>query len=310
MKNLKIYDKNFRNKLGALGISVVMGVTFVGFTGCSNNSCDNDSAVYTVEKTNFERYDDKYFDILKNGASKFSDVCDNKYALYDRIIDMRKVQEASGTDGVCYPYYDCVYPVKSANLTSPHFGVGVVDGVIGVAKGYDVLGGAWFNGNKLIVPDSYMWASKILKVPFPNYESPKFVASLKYDELRGCVSGKYLSYEYELTAKEDINYFDYLPEAKKLKNDNSVLNIHEGDSICYKALYHVDSETGKLVLVADTQTGIGSDDKNVKDSLTGDYDEVVMSINVIEKNGKDREFDDSNDVYKYVNEQMSARKIR
>ena len=53
MKNLKVYDKNIRKKVGTIVLSIVLGATSIGLSGCSKEKTEkpvSNEIVYTVEK--------------------------------------------------------------------------------------------------------------------------------------------------------------------------------------------------------------------------------------------------------------------
>ena len=75
-------------------------------------------------------------------------------------------------------------------------------------------------------------------------------------------------------------------------------SIKEGDYIHYEGLYLAND--GKLELLANKQTGIGSDSDNVKESVKGNLDELLKPISSLKNAKPSEEFKNNYQFDKFV----------
>ena len=96
MKNLKIYDKNLRKKVGTIALSFVLGITSIGFNGCSKEKekeTTSNEIVYTVEKDDEQLEYEKDTRVLGYPLSQNVTLKSNDTAEYNRYIDLNKLSD-------------------------------------------------------------------------------------------------------------------------------------------------------------------------------------------------------------------------
>ena len=277
MNNIKLYEKNLKKRVGALALSIALGATSFGITGCVNDK-QNDSKnniKYTVEEGNNRP---EY--IINYSSSLLSRAKSNDDAVYENYVNLSNLAIDDIND--LENDIDYVYPTRSLKLSNSikdSFGMEYAAFPTGVFK--------WSRDK--IVPDSYRWAENYFGEEFNNNLS---TIKFSIDELKSNNDNYYVNCDLNITFDKDID----IPNGIKYLDNNNFYEtygmqkpIKKGDKLNYKALYLLDyDENGnkKLILIADEQTGIGSDCDNIKNNVKHNYNDVFKSLSSIEIESK------------------------
>lgn len=306
MKNLKIYDENIRKKVGTIALSFILGVTSLGFTGCSKEKAEDKTSneiVYTVEKDDEQLEYENDTRILEYSLSQNVDTKDDKIAEYKRYIDLNKLSDLDLTkvnildinnqqnDNYLIDY---VYTARDGGYTNSYMPSEKMKEFMKEDINYDNYSSGLFKGCNRIMPNEYKWAENI----FGNGSNREKTEELiTIEELYGINGNHYVHYEYTSIAKQKIDAPFEVPQ-DYIKEYGFPESIKEGDYIHYEGLYVVDN--GKLELLADKQTGIGSDNDNVKESLKGNLDDVLKPISSLENAKPSETFENNYQFDKFV----------
>lgn len=311
MNNLKIYEKNLKKKVGAIALSIVLGVTTLGLTGCSKDAKEEtkDNVVYTVEDViddyNVLDYHTSYAKIKKDA------VCEN-------YVDLNQLPDCSATsimtgdmvgmseEELANTNYklDYVYPVRELKLSSG----GVIENI---GTGYTSMTTATFRHDRaIIIPDCYKWAENYFGSGFDSYLS---TINYTLQELKGINGNYYVNYDFNIEFNEDINVpggitFDASNEFYQKYGTQK--SIKEGDSLNYKALYimRYDQDNNKIFdLLADEQTGMGSDSENVQLKVKHNYGNVYKNIESLDRNNESKEFSSMDEFEDFI---FDKRKVK
>ena len=300
MNNLKFNKEFFNKKIAPISLTIIMGVSMLGFTGCSKK--DNTSEVkYKVEKTDKDKEEEKDDSVLDNYEIILapSKQTNKQYAEYDHYIDLGKLN----IDESLYRYIsnynsvgkdkDLIYPVGYLNYTTS-----MIDGA--KLDNAAVTSSYFKNNSSIIWPDSLKWARKYYDNPnmyFNKAVTGQFVGSIRFTEYQSLTGDKYLYKESRLDVKNDIR------EKYMTVYDYDADDLNENDYISNKSLYKINSDNS-LILIANKQEGVGSDSENVKGSIINDLDNIFKPISSL-INSKSIEFSDKEELEDYVYENDS-----
>ena len=305
MKNLKLYDNNIKKRIGAFTLSLVMGVTGLGFTRCSkqNDISGSKEITYSVEKDENQIEYEQNSRIINNCLEQFMETDNEKYAEYDRFIDLNKIDDQDKDKVLIYELndqendnylIDYVYPIREGYFINNLFPSEKMREFIYADKSYKEMTTKTFSDYSLLItPYKYKWSEGIF---VKGANKAKVDESIRIEELSGLNGNLYLYYEYIAAAKQDI---DAPVEQNEKYNETYGFpeRIREGDYIKYQALYVVNDN--KLELLANNQTGLGSELENVKSSIKGNLNELIKPISSI-KGAESKDFDNSYDFDRYI----------
>ena len=306
MNNLKIYEKNLKKKVGAIALSVVLGVTTLGMTGCTKETkVATSDVVYTVEKTEAQKEYEKCSRIISfKPLVDNIDIVDKDFANYDRVVDLSIISDnlpnSIETNDDLFEddseyLKDYVYIIRDGGFVNHVFKKDKTKEFLEDGKDYDTFTTATFKGNgNFVLPNPYKWSENKFS---PGASETYADEIIKLEELYGVNGNRYLHYEYIICARKDITEFD--ADKKYIEKYGLPEQIKEGDYIDYEAIYYV-NDKNELTLLADKQTGIGSDCDNVKNEVKGNLDEVFKPISALGKDKKSQEFSDSTEFEKFV----------
>ncbi len=306
MKNMKVYDENLRKKVGTIALSFVLGVTSLGFTGCSKEKAEDKTSneiVYIVEKDDEQKECEKDTAILTNSLSQNVNIKNEKFAEYDRYVDLNhlsdldldkvNIYEMNNQENDNY-LIDYVYTVRDGGYLNTYMPKDTLKQFLKDDVDYDNYTTATFNNSEMIMPYPYKWAEGI----FGNGGNrEKTDEAITIEELYGINGNHYLYYDYTVVANQKISAPFEVPQ-EYIKEYGFPEPIKEGDYIHYEGLYLANN--GKLELLANKQTGIGSDSENVKKSLKGNLDDVLKPISSLENAKPSEEFEDNYQFDKFV----------
>ena len=291
MKNTKIYKDNIKKQIGAVVLSVSLGVASFGLTGCAKTDdkkniqdITTSQVVYSVEKSEYEKKLDKELRIITNTTvSNHMDIVDEDTASYDKYIDIEDMVNRT------WKTQELVYTVRQGKFKSGNFLEEITNN--------DVYGPALFKYNSLIVvPNDYQWIGKLFGEGFHESYAD---AELNLRELKGIYNNHYLLYEYKVTAKKDMSV-PYMSE-EDIQKYGEQKPLYEGDYIFHQALYIV--QDGELKLLANKQTGIGADNDNVKNGVLNNFDEIINNIDELAYAKESQSFVNSYELQNYISEQ-------
>ncbi len=261
MNNLKVYEKNLKNKIGVITLSIILGATSLGLTGCAKKDTKETKPVtYTVEDANYER---KVILNYPMGIETHATV--NEDAVIEKYIDYSVIEGEQTSP-------ELVYPLREIHFTSQELG----------DKDYKNMTVATFaHDNNIVIPNCYKWAE--------GYFGKKFshsIGTIKYDieELEGVYHNHYLSYEYTIKFKKSINLptpVTYFEDNEFFEKYGEQKSIQKGDELKYKVLYRiVPTEDNRIVLqtIANEFEGMGEDSYNIKEQIKNNYTDAYKNI--------------------------------
>ena len=289
MKKFKLYDSI--RKVKALVLAGTLGISVIGFSGCTKQNNESD-IVYTVKDANKDN-SNKYIDY--SGALDTYTTSNND-AVYENYVDIRNLNNnavsyittndmfnMSDEDLEKTNYkIDYVYPVRELNLTSN----------IEVGTKYSSMTRATFMcDHNIVIPDCYKWASSRFSNDFNDNVSDIWYS---YQELKGINGNYYLNYDFDMRFNKDI-----ILSGNVLNSEYGVQeSIKNGDELHYNALYVLDNNNN-LVLIADEQTGMGSNCDNVKKTVMYNYNDIYKKISELD-NKETKTFTDMDEFKDYI----------
>ena len=299
MKNFKTSYNNVKKSLGAISLSIVLGtMSMGGLTGCSKDNkyeSEYSSTIYNVQKSDDQRAQEKKG--ITTLASKF-DIVDSDYSRYDRYIDFNEIISDINM-GYDYTYnnIDYVYPVKTGNFKSHFFEDDKIKSFENENRDYITMSNGTFRAHSnFVLPDSIKWAEK----KFGNGKNENSTDELiEIEHLLGANGNVYMHYEYTVSATKDIETNGYF-DSNYIEKYGLPRDIKKGDYIHYESLCMYDKDNNKFIRLADKQTGIGSNSKNVKKAVLGNYDQVIKPITLLNEKSNDKTFDTNQEFKNYV----------
>ena len=325
MKNLKLYENNMKKRIGAIVLSVVLGATTLGLSGCAKESKDDskEQVTYTVEDAN-DNHPSIHDSIFCNTTVYARLTTKDKDAVYENYVDIRELPENSATymetsdmldmteeelNATNYKI-DYVCPVRELNLSS----AGLIENI---GKKYKSIGSTIFERESdatfptCIVPNCYKWAEDLFGKGFN-----KNLSTINYsvEELDGKNGNAYVNYDFNITFNEDIDVpnndlYLYNPNTEFCQKYGMQKDIKKGDTLNYKALYIIrfnsitdryKKENLKFDLLADEQTGMGADSDNVVNGLKHNYNDVYKSISSLGREKEDKTFNNMDEFEDFV----------
>lgn len=315
MKNLKLYENNIKKRIGAIVLSVVLGATTLGLSGCAKESKDDskEQVTYTVEDANKDNYSGSIFDLSPFYASHTTK---DKDAVYENYVDLRELPEGSATSmgtsdmldmteeelNATNYKIDYVHSVRELNLSS----AGLIENI---GTEYKAMGPATFRKKRdyLIVPDCYKWAEDCFNEGFNENLS---TINYSVEELKGINGNIYVNLDFNITFKKDIavpkNYL-YNSDTEFCQKYGIQKPIKKGDTLSYQVLHLISSDGIKFTknnitfhLLADEQTGMGADSDNVVNGLKHNYNDVYKSISSLGREKEDKTFNNMDEFEDFV----------
>jgi len=316
MKNINIYEKNLKKKVSLVALSLMLGVSSLGLTGCKSKTVDNDEVVYAVEKDKYMREIDDERRILNiNDRRVLSDsnMFQREYQYFvdlnmldDRIYSSYWWNDLSGLsdEELAETNYmkEYVYPVRSGVFVD-----GISTKFRNDKKNDKILESEFSVVNdhfNIIIPDSYKWAEDLI------LDGEGFADStIEAHELYGSNGNKYLYYEYNIDFVEGIptGLYERINESGEFSQKyGTQLNISSGESINHKALYICNND--KFIPIYVHQTGLGSECENVQKELKGDISKILIPISQLD-NKESKLFKSDDDFEKFLEtEHMQLKK--
>ena len=179
-------------------------------------------------------------------AKKYFEEINTKYIQYIYALDLSKMNFNNTDDN---NYIDFLYITNGQTFNSS-FKETMFDSNKIHKPDY------FFNENMhIIIPEDYSYINDILN-------TDKVIKEIKMYELKGFSKNYYFYYETSITFNEDIRY------------GNSI--IHKGDNLTNKSLYIYNNSS--MLLIANNQTGLGSDSENVINNIMGNLDDGFLSL--------------------------------
>lgn len=314
MKNLKVFEENLKKKVGVIVLSLALGTSAAVMTGCSKDNGEESASneiVYTVEKTDELEAYEKDTRILVYPLSQNVKIKNNDVAEYDRYIDLSVLSDEDlekinivqpGRDFQDNYLVDYVYTVRDGGYTNNIFPKEPMKSTLREDIDYATYTRATFNGAEMTLPNPYKWAEKIFG---HGSNEEKTDEAITIEELYGVNGNHYLYYDYMVSAKQKIDA-PFITDQDYIKKYGFAESIKEGDYIHYQGIYL--AKDGKLELLANKQTGMGSDSDNVKETIKGNFDELMKPISSLENAEGSQTFENSYSfdrfVFGYTNEKV------
>ncbi len=303
MSKVNYNFENIRKRLGAVGLSLVLTTVGIGgLSGCSKNEkykSEYSSTVYTVEKSDDQKEQEKR-NLIGHPVDKELYYNDKKYSRYDRYIDFSKI---SKDVDLGYDYtkknIDYVYPSRLANFINHSLLSDKIKEFQTDNRDYDEMSNAMFREfSNFVLPNSIIWAKDKIGHGLNDHNNDELI-ELEY--LLGANGNIYIHYEYTVVSKKKINGPAYYDE-EYIKKYGMPKNIKKGDYIHYESLSLVDPDKYKINLIADKQTGLGSNDKNVKEAVLNNYDDVIKPITKLSEKSDNEKFESPLEFRKFVSD--------
>ena len=315
MKNLKVYD-NLKTKAGTVALSLMLGTTSLGITGCELNDENFEShPLYIVEKADKQLHfeekhnyikklaksgDHIYVDSFKTANCKYYvdlGILDEDIKSYNRGQAEEKTEKSIIDEGYEYNkdlkndgYYkkDFLYQVRHMNFSTSYDSIQVNKGLIDQEE--------FLSKCAIVIPDSYKYLLENEAV----YKTigGNFKGTLSYTELYSISGTRYFVYETSISAKKDIIVpFSF---ARDYINEYGIQKrIKKGDKITYKALYEIKPDN-KLNLIADQQEGIGSNCENVTEKVKNNFNKIYRPIAEINNDDRSNEYNNTDEMYQDI----------
>lgn len=287
MKDIK---RNLKRRAGLFAISTMIGISTLA--GCTKKEAEinMDNVSFYVE--NFDRSISSHDSVGYVNADIRYNLANYNSAVFTKYIDLSTLPEYTPNTvstvnnfnpeekellGDSYST-DYVYPLTELKATNNQ--IVAETGYVGFAEGLF----RQIDAKEMVSPDSYKWAEDYYRT---GRHSNSCCISVKIEELAGVYGNYYVNLEYDVKFLKDVN----VPNGVTYVAGNSFYEtygiqkpIYEGDTMSYKAIYLVqnnENNTKEYKLVANEQTGLGSDCENVS-TIMNNYSEVYKEIGLTE----------------------------
>lgn len=265
MNNLKVYENNLKKKVGAIALSLAVGVSSFAVLGCSNVDAATKKVVYKVKKTEEQKNSDKLYD---ESSDKYNGFNRSKYfgdyREYDHKIDF-------DGDNLNVRY---VYPVGSLKYTT--------NKNANPEKRTVVSPEFFIEESNLVIPDSMKWFNSYFKDP-KSYENNKLLrGNMKLIEYKDMNGERYLYKRSQVKIMNDLDH-KYTKEELSYGTD---ARPKKGDIIRNEVLYKYNKDNS-LEVIAYGRAGIGSGFYNEEEAKHRNIYDCFVPVSYIEEESKE-----------------------
>ena len=312
MKKIEFNKKGLKDGIGLFILVATITGTAIGLEGCNEKSNENSAKstkkqiVYTIENGNKEAetvYN--YPKDIESYVTKEEDTVYSKYVDLKELEDNAEEAYNTGNLDLCQfkNKIDYVAPVRKLNLTSE-------DAIESRDTKYTPITSYVFKRDPhIVIPNKYKWAEEYF-----GYKFDDKLATIKYSitELESINGNEYVDYKYNIEFYKNVNFTEVKPkEMNKLVNKfGTQTSIEKGDSLTYNALYRVRYDAkGKQILdlIANEQTGMGSNNDNVKKIIKHNYNDIYKNINELKDAKESKTFKNEKEFDNYI---LNKKKVK